>query len=92
MVNSYSMNTYPQMNYNQGFNQNIQPQQNRSSGFGSVVGTAVVGGAVGGTIGYLKNRHPVDKTALHQTRLQNKHLKITTARICPVMVKNFLNN
>ena len=64
MVNSYSMNTYPQMNYNQGFNQNIQPQQNRSSGFGSVIGTAVVGGAVGGAIGYLKNRHPVDKNGV----------------------------
>ena len=64
MVNSYGMNTYPQMNYSQGFNQNIQPQQNRSSGFGSVVGTAVVGGAVGGTIGYLKNRHPVDKNGV----------------------------
>lgn len=64
MVNSYGMNTYPQMNYNQGFNQNIQPQQNRSSGFGSVIGTAVVGGAVGGAIGYLKNRHPVDKNGV----------------------------
>ena len=64
MVNSYGMNTYPQMNYNQGFNQNIQPQQNRSSGFGSVIGTAVVGGAVGGNIGYLKNRHPVDKNGV----------------------------
>ena len=64
MVNSYGMNTYPQMNYNQGFNQNIQPQQNRSSGFGSVIGTAVVGGAVGGAIGYLKDRHPVDKNGV----------------------------
>ena len=64
MVNSYGMNTYPQMNYNQGFNQNIQPQQNRSSGFGSVIGTAVVGGAVGGAIVYLKNRHPVDKNGV----------------------------
>ena len=64
MVNSYGMNTYPQMNYNQGFNQNIQPQQNCSSGFGSVIGTAVVGGAVGGAIGYLKNRHPVDKNGV----------------------------
>ena len=64
MVNSYGMNTYPQMNYNQGFNQNIQPQQNRSSGFGSVIGTAVVGGAVGGAIGYLKNIHPVDKNGV----------------------------
>lgn len=64
MVNSYGMNTYPQMNYNQGFNQNIQPQQNRSSGFGSVIGTAVVGGTVGGAIGYLKNRHPVDKNGV----------------------------
>ena len=64
MVNSYGMNSYPQMNYNQGFNQNIQPQQNRSSGFGSVIGTAVVGGAVGGAIGYLKNRHPVDKNGV----------------------------
>lgn len=65
MVNSYGMNAYPQMNYNQGFDPNNMPnnmpQQNRGSGFGAVLGSAVVGGAAGGTVGYLKNRFPVDK-------------------------------
>ena len=61
MVNSYGMNAYPQMNYNQGFNSNNMPQQNRGNGFGAVLGSAVVGGAAGGTVGYLKNRFPVDK-------------------------------
>ena len=65
MVNSYGMNSYPQMNYNQGFNQNVQPQQNRSGGgLGSVVGSALIGGVAGGTVGYLKNRHPVDKNGV----------------------------
>ena len=64
MVNSYGMNSYPQMNYDQGLNQNMQPQQNGGSGLGSVVGMAAFGGVAGGTVGYLKNRHPINKNGV----------------------------
>lgn len=64
MVNSYGMNSYPQMNYNQSFNQNVQPQQNGGNGLGAIVGMTAVGGVTGGAVGYFRNRHPVNKNGV----------------------------
>lgn len=58
MTNPYSMGAYPQMDYNQGY---MQPQQKRSSGLGSVVGMSLVGGAVGGAVGYLRGKNNISK-------------------------------
>lgn len=58
MTNPYSMGANPQMDYSQGY---VQPQQKLSGGFGSVVGMSLVGGAVGGTVGYLKGRNNIGK-------------------------------
>ena len=58
MTNPYSMGAYPQANY---YNQAYEQPQRRNSGIGSVAAMTTLGGVVGGTAGYCKNKYPVDK-------------------------------
>lgn len=62
MASSYGMNAYPRMNQN--YSPNLSQQQKSGNGAGSIIGMSVIGGLVGGAVGYMKSRYPVDKNGI----------------------------
>lgn len=78
MVNAYNTG-YPQPQQQAGFyNQSPEMPQQKPSSNVPVVGLTLTGGAIGGTVGYLKGRHDIKNGNVSDTFAKeafNKHVK-----------------